>query len=55
MAACLIASLPIALVYNVAGERSQSAIPHLAGMEAGWTQSLERFEAYMAHAREDAA
>jgi uncharacterized protein YndB with AHSA1/START domain len=31
------------------------AIPHLAGMEAGWTQSLERFEAYMAHAREDAA
>jgi uncharacterized protein YndB with AHSA1/START domain len=31
------------------------AMPHLAGMEAGWTQSLERFEAYMTHAREDAA
>jgi uncharacterized protein YndB with AHSA1/START domain len=31
------------------------AISHLAGMEAGWTQSLERFESYMARARADAA
>jgi uncharacterized protein YndB with AHSA1/START domain len=31
------------------------AIPHLAGMEAGWTQSLERFETYMVHAQDDAA
>jgi uncharacterized protein YndB with AHSA1/START domain len=31
------------------------AIPHLAGMEAGWAQSLERFESHVARERADAA
>ncbi len=30
------------------------AIPYLAGMEAGWTQSLERFESHVARERADA-
>jgi uncharacterized protein YndB with AHSA1/START domain len=32
---------------------SAQAAPYLAGMEAGWTQSLERLAAYVAkHAKE---
>jgi uncharacterized protein YndB with AHSA1/START domain len=31
------------------------ATPYLAGMEAGWTQSLERFESHMVRVRADAA
>jgi len=29
-------------------KRTAQAAPHLAGMEAGWTQSLERLVAYIA-------
>jgi uncharacterized protein YndB with AHSA1/START domain len=31
-------------------QATAAAAPYLAGMEAGWTQSLERFEAYVAKA-----
>ncbi len=34
-------------------KKTAEAAPYLEGMEAGWTQSLERLEAYVAKARQE--